>query len=117
MTTQAVISLVKKGHTFIKIICGCNGGNALRLVKLISVNKIDTIQDIYNHALKIKFGCNDCLVVMNKDKTIYKGDEDLNSLYRETFDNPSFNPRWKIGSADYVFIIRIDNPEWSTESI
>lgn len=117
MTTQAVISLVKKGHMFIKIICGCNGGHALKLVKIIKDNKLDNIQDIYNLALEYKFGCKDCLVVMNKDNIIFKGDEDIGPLYIETFDDPSFNPRWKNGTADYVFIIRIGNPEWIEERI
>lgn len=117
MTTQAVISLVKKGHAFIKIICGCNGGSVLKLTKLIADGKIDNIQDIYNIAIKNKFGCKDCLVVMNKDNIIFKGDEEIGKLYREKFDEPSFNPRWKIGTADYVYIIRIDNQEWIVEII
>ncbi len=117
MTTQAIISLLKKENTFIKIICGCNGGRALRLVKLIADSKIDDMKDIYNLALDTKFGCKDCLVVMNKDKIIYEGDEDLSSLYRETFDKPSVNPRWHIGSADYSFIVRMNSPEWIVESL
>lgn len=54
MTTQAIISLVKKGHTFIKIICGCNGYNAEKLAKIIKDSRPDKIQDIYNIALETK---------------------------------------------------------------
>lgn len=115
MTTQAIISLVKNDHTFIKIICGCDGYNAEKLVKIIKDNKLDNIQDIYKIALENKFGCKDCLVVMNSDNIIFYGDERVGPLYRETFDNQSFNPRWKNGTADDVIILKIDNPEWIEE--
>jgi len=29
--------------------------------------------------------------------------------------NPSFNPRWKSGIADFVITIKIDSPEWIEE--
>lgn len=113
MTTQAVISLVKKGHTFIKIVCGCNGYNAEKLVKIIKYIQPEKIQDIYKMAIKNKFGCRECLVVMDNENIVFKGgDEELGPLYRETFNDPSFNPRWKNGIADIVTILKIDNPEW-----
>lgn len=112
MATQAIISLVKNGHTFIKIICGCNGYNAEKLVKTIKNSRPDNIQDIYKMALENKFGCEDSLVVMDSDNIIFNGDESVGPLYRKTFDNPSFNPRWDIGTAEIVIILKIDNPEW-----
>jgi hypothetical protein len=116
MTTQAVISLVKKDHTFIKIVCGCNGHNAEKLVKIIKDCQLEKIQnkikDIYKIALENKFGCRECLVVMDNENIVFKGHDELEPLYRETFDNPSFNPRWKSGMADSTTILKIDNPEW-----
>lgn len=109
MTTQAVISIVKNGHTFIKIVCGCEGYNAEKLAKIIEDKQLDKIKDIYDAALTAKFGCKDCLVVMNDNDMIFKGDEEPSSLYRDTFDNPSFNPRWKCGIADNVIILKTDN--------
>lgn len=85
------------------------------MVKIIREKRIDNLQDIYDLALEIGFGCEDCLVVMDKDNIIFKGDEELDPLYREMFDNPSFNPRWKSGIADFVIILKIDNQEWIEE--
>ena len=70
MTTQAIISLVKTDHTFIKIICGCNGYNAEKLAKIIKDNQLDNIQDIYDMAIENKFGCRDCLVVMDDENIV-----------------------------------------------
>ncbi len=109
MGTQAVISLVKKDHTFIKIISGCDGQNSLKLAKTIRENKMKNLQEIYDLAVETKFGCKDCLVVMNKDTIIYKGDKELDPLYRETFDNPSFNPRWDKGTADFVIVLQVSS--------
>lgn len=116
MTTQAVISLVKKGHTFIKVVCGCNGNNSEKLVKIIKYVQPEKIQDIYKMALENKFGCKDCLVVMDDKNVIFKGEEELGPLYRETFNDPSFNPRWKNGIADIVTILKMENPEWIIEN-
>lgn len=108
MTTQAIVSIVKNGHTFIKAVCGCNGYNAEKLAKIIKDNRLDKIRDIYKIALENKFGCIDCLVVMNNDDIIFKGDTEPSSLYREKFDDPSFNPIWKCGTAENVIILKID---------
>lgn len=119
MATQAIISLVKKGHTFIKIICGCDGYNADKLVKVLKNNKPDDVKDVieqlklyYIIAIENGFGCKDCLVVMDSENIIFEGDKHISPLYRETFDDPSFNPRWKLGIADIVTALNIDNEEW-----
>lgn len=119
MGTQAIISMVKNGHTFIKIICGCDGYNADKLVKVLKDNKPGNIKDMtkqlklyYMMALENGFGCKDCLVVIDSENIIFDGDDNITSLYRETFDNPSFNPRWKLGIADIVVVLNIDNSEW-----
>lgn len=109
MATQAIISLVKNGHTFIKIICGCDGYNAEKLVKNIKKDQTDNIKDIYIMALENGFGCIECLVVMDSEHVIFGGEENIDPLYRETFDDPSFNPRWKRGTADFVTILKIDS--------
>jgi len=59
MTTQAIISLVKKGHTFIKIISGCRDITHCNWQKIIRENRVNNLQDIYDLALKTKFGCED----------------------------------------------------------
>lgn len=109
MTTQAIISIVKNCHTIVKIICGCDGYNVEKLAEIIKSSQPNKIQDIYDIAIKNGFGCKDCLVVMDKNEIIYKGDGHVGPLYRETFDDPSFNPRWKNGNADYVIILKVSS--------
>lgn len=75
MTTQAIISLVKNGNTFIKIICGCDGYNAEKLVKVLKDKKLNNIKDIYIMPLESGFGCKECLVVMNSENIVFDGDE------------------------------------------
>lgn len=48
MATQAIVSLVKNGHTFIKIVCGCDGYNTKKLVKIIKDERPDNIKDMIN---------------------------------------------------------------------
>lgn len=116
MSTQAIISLIKKGNTFIKIVCGCNGSNAEKLVKIIKDIQPEKIQNIYEIAIRNRFGCRECLVVMDDKSVVFKGDEELDKLYRETFNDSSFNPRRQSGKADSVTILKIDNSEWIEQS-
>ena len=112
MATQAIVSLVKNGHTFIKIICGCDGYNAEKLVKILKEDRPDNIKDIYIMALESGLGCKECLVVMNSENIVFDGDENIDQLYREKFDDPSFNTRWKMGTADIVIVLKIDDQRW-----
>lgn len=116
MTTQAIISLMKKGRVFIKIICGCNGHRTEKFVDIIKDGQPEKIQDIYKIAIENNFGCRECLVVMDDKNVVFKGDEELGPLYREKFDDPLFNPRWNSGMADIISVLKIDNPEWTEQS-
>ncbi len=106
MATQGVVSLVneQKG-TIVKAVAGCNGYNADVLVEQINDRGLQSANEIYNAAKVCKFGCSDCLVVTDKDKSI-TNIENLHSRYSETFGNPEFNPRWEHGTADYVRVIQ-----------
>ncbi len=107
MATQGLISIVENGRVIMKVVCGCNGYNVKNVAKIIEDNYLENIQEIYNIAFENRFGCSSCLVVMNESDIIYKGDDDISSypLYRETFSNPFFNPRWKCGSIENLVII------------
>ena len=83
-----------------------------KLVKIIKYIQPEKIQDIYKMAIENRFGCRECLVVMDNKNVVFKGGDELGPLYRETFNDPSFNPRWKSGIADIVIILKMDNPEW-----
>jgi len=109
MTTQAMVSLTKDSKTFIKVIVGCDGYRAENVAKEIIQYVLlggKDIEDIYKIAEEIEFGCKDCLVVMNNDDIIYKGNDELSfEKYKETFEDPQFNPRWEHGTTEYLYII------------
>ena len=109
VSTQGLISIMKDKSVIVKVICGCDGYNAKKVARIIEKRHLEKIQDIYDVALENGFGCSDCLVVMNKTDIVYKGDGDIDShpLFRETFNNPSFNPRWECGSVENLVIIGI----------
>jgi hypothetical protein len=112
MGTQSVVSLVNyKEETIIKVIVGCNGFNSLtfsdKLKKLYTQNKDITLKEIYDLALLEKFGCVDCLIVINSTDIFCKDKEEVSSLHREKFLNPTFNSRWEQGIADYPIVVKV----------
>jgi hypothetical protein len=105
MGTQAIVSIANNGKTVVKTIAGCNGYNARKLETAILSEKLRTAKEVYEAAKGLNFGCHICLVVMSKDELLYAGTYETDSLYRDTFDDPRFNPRWENGTADYVIVI------------
>ncbi len=108
MATQGLISITKNNSTYIKIVCGCNGFNAEAVAKIIKDNKPENIEDIYDIAITNGLGCMDCLVVMDKDNILYRGDDDVPLLYRETFYDPKFNPRWISGITGNTIVFEAE---------
>lgn len=107
MATQGLVTIIKDKKVFIKVVSGCNGFNAKNLAESIKTLKLQTIEEIYDQALKDKFGCTACLVVYDKNHAIKMDDEKLSGLYTKTFNKPKFNPRWDCGTADCIEIINI----------
>ena len=110
MATQGIVSITHNGKVVMKFIVGCNGMNAASLVKVLKKDgKIPkSLWDAYILAKRVGFGCPRCLVVMNKSRREFYGSEKrLDRLYRKTFNQPRFNPRWKHGIADHVKVIEL----------
>lgn len=105
MGTQAVVALVAGGQVRLKAICGINGAKADALADWLHSNPNANAQALYDHARQIRFGDEDDLVVMDKDIALFAFDEELNPLYRETFADPHFNPRWECGLADIQRVV------------
>lgn len=117
MGTQGLVTVMRGNNVILKFICGCDGYNAKKLASglkgfvttvynlehFIDLEVIETLREL---ALGNDFGCRECLVVMNKD-VAYPEDEELSPLYRNTFDNPSFNPRWERGTVEYLEIVEL----------
>ncbi len=107
MATQGIVSLVNEQEkTIVKVVAGCNGAEADSLVEQIKAGGLQSADEIYEAAKVCEFGCLDCLVVVDKDKSIMNNLENLHPRYSETFDQPEFNPRWENGTASYVRVIQ-----------
>lgn len=105
MATQGLVTITNGKKVIMKIVAGCDGYHALKLVKAIKKVWPLTAEQTYKLAREINFGSQSCLVVMTEKEEVFKGDEDLSSAYRQTFNQPRFNPRWKHGTADNTVII------------
>ncbi len=101
MGTQGLVAVTSGGKVKYKAVAGCDGYNAEALVKVIEERKLDSVDDIYEAAKEVGFGCVDCLVVLSEDVERFEGykGEPIPPSYRETFSNPKWNPRWDCGEV------------------
>ena len=109
MATQGLLTILYKGKPKYKVVAGCNGYNIHTLKTILTEGMLDTLtlSELYVKATKANVGCANCLVVMSADDVVTKCEEELHSLYADTFNNSTFNPRWHKGTADYVEILTI----------
>ncbi len=106
MATQGMVCLVtEKKEVLIKAITGCNGMRAKRLQKKIIDECLSTREAIYKAALEVHFGCPNCLVVMDSIGITKMFEGDVDSLYRETFKQANFNPRWSCGVTEHFEMV------------
>jgi hypothetical protein len=119
MATQGLVSVVVDGEVVCKVIAGDNGFNAKNVAEYIRHWVHKDKESIVQHAYLIHygareisdFGCEACLVTMTPVSLFYDyltnqyGNSKDWSLYIDTFNDPNFNPRWDVGTADYVEIV------------
>lgn len=110
MGTQAVVSLVVAGKVRLKAICGVNGRAAHELASWLASHQDATASMLFQQARALRFGGDDDLVVMDHETVISECDDDLSALYRDTFDDACFNPRWACGMADHHLVVSFDDP-------
>lgn len=110
MGTQGLVTVTAYGEVVLKAVAGCNGFEAGKLAEAIRSGDIAAdIESVYNEARQLGFGCEDCLVVWDaEDRAGAAVQEGLPPLYRETFSDPQFNPRWEHGTAAYVEIVETE---------
>lgn len=107
MATQGIVSVTRDGRAIVKAVAGCNGMQAGKLVEAIKARReLVNAETVMLMAQRAFFGCPACLVVLDEQEALGAIDE-LPSLYRQTFDDPRFNPRWHRGTADYVEVVEI----------
>jgi hypothetical protein len=90
-----------------KVVAGSNGHNAQKLADWLKAFWPVDAARAYTLAQEAGFGERRSLVVITKTEVVFRGDEDIHSYYRETFDQPEFNPRWEQGAADYVVVVDV----------
>lgn len=115
--TQGMLTILSRKENPIedivlyKIVAGCEGHHeylqdlAVRLRYLLINKKSEvTLEEIYNISIEY-IGCSDCLAIVGQDGVYFKGEDELSELYRKTFDQPYFNPRWECGLGFVLTLI------------
>jgi hypothetical protein len=109
LATQGLVSITQKGKVMMKIVAGCNGNNALDVaIKIRELGRMPKAEEAYRIARNCEFGSYRDLVVIDRRKITKDSDRRIPKLYRETFDDPRFNPRWKHGTANFTEIVDLD---------
>ena len=108
MATQGLVTITRQGKVVMKFIAGCDGMNASKVAAALHrAGTIPGLARAYDMAQKLGFGSEASLVVMDAKGIEFHGDGKPSKLYRKTFNQPAFNPRWKCGTADHVKIIEL----------
>lgn len=108
MGTQGLVSVMCEGRVAMKIIAGSNGMRAESLGRDIRrLKRFPTLEEAYDLALAIGFGSKDCLVVITNSEIKHAPNEGLAERYRQTFDQPFFNPSRKHDTAQHIAIVAI----------
>lgn len=103
--TQGLITVLLDGKVAMKIVTGCNGMHVKKVAQSIrKLKRVPTVDEAYEIAIK-EFDEKEMLVVLDREKVRFDGDDDLSPLYRSTFDQPKFNPRWENGHCDKFAIV------------
>jgi hypothetical protein len=107
MATQGIVSLVKNGAVALKCVAGCDGYNAPKVADWLRENPDADGRAVYRACIDVGFGCRDCLVVLTPNFHVAECENDLSPLYRKTFLDPRFNPRWDCGLAAHVEVVSV----------
>jgi hypothetical protein len=112
--TQGLVTVKSGQKVLMKVVAGSDGNNAKKLADWLRDFWPKSPKQVYKKALKLEFGCDSCLVVITDSQVFFEGkccdsnsfDAD-NPLYRKTFQQPEFNPRWENGIAEYLEIVEV----------
>jgi len=106
MSTQAVVSVRKAGNVVLKIVSGDDGGRAPDVAAAIrAIGHVPTIVEAVTICAQHNFGSPVSLVIMGAKKVHFEGNEILIHRYRQTFGNPTFNPRVASGEAEFIEVV------------
>ena len=83
--SAGLVVITSRGKVIIKAIASCGGENSNKLAVLIRQLGQNDAQAVYDSAESVKFGCQKCLVVMDSEQRLFKGDGVLDPMYRDKF--------------------------------
>ncbi len=105
--TQGLVTVRHNGAVKLKIVAGSDGYNAKRVATAIrKLGRVPTLTEAWTIASQNSFGGSDDLVVMN-ERDVRTCTHPISRLYRKTFRQAEFNPRWKQGTADHIEVVDI----------
>lgn len=113
MATQGLLSATKNGKLLFKIITGSDGYNVPKLAQWLKENPSAQMDDVWKQAATL-FAKDSLVLQLSPTEVICdnewaKPNLDSECLYRTTFENPSFNPRWESGIAEYCETVELSN--------
>jgi len=113
--TQGLLTITLEGRVVLKAVCGCDGENVHSLAEEIKRNGFaPSARQMESMAEEHGFGCKNCRVILTGFKRgvqIHTKSEppdvdgDPWKLYRSSFANPNFTPRWERGDGAITEIV------------
>lgn len=115
MATQGVLSVIQKGSVIVKLVTGSDGYQLPKLAEIVLEKRLINPSDIYIEAEKLEIGSVGSLYVLyTESRFLTTGYDVPPQSYFDTFSNPTWNPRWEDGTADFVLTVDLDKDEiWS----
>jgi hypothetical protein len=114
MSTQGILSITKRGTVLLKVVAGCNGYNIPHLAEALRKNPTtNTYKILLELCADHGVGCDECLIVQDGNAFSMRGGNTFDpkdeggQLYVDKFHDPRFNPRWELGTAEYVEIVEL----------
>lgn len=105
--TQGMITVKKGNKVLMKIIIGCNGMKVKTVAEEMRKNWPLSAKGAYDLAVRNGLDDTESLVVVTESEIHYEGSDDISPLYRTTFQQPKFNPRWECGIVECLEIIEL----------
>ena len=100
-----IVAVTYKEEVFLKITCKCLGENHAKLaVRLFKDRECDA-KKAYAIALKVGFGCYQCLVVSYAEDNLYSGEVKLPWSYWEKLQDSEFHPGEKGGVSRFYSVL------------
>ncbi len=116
--TQGLVSVVDhEGRVLFKLITGADGylaqDVALRVMPILLAG--GGVHELRRMAVHLGFGDEDGSFVIQDRERDWNGSgrdisADLPPAYRERFNDPLWNPRWALGTAEHAHVVHMPRP-------